>query len=49
MSSDLELAKKIIKNFENPKVINHKQINLLNEYGEKILEDTTAELNAYLK
>jgi 3-deoxy-D-manno-octulosonic-acid transferase len=49
VSSDLELAKKIIKNFENPKVINHKQINLLNEYGEKILEDTTAELNAYLK
>ena len=43
------LAKKIIENFNKPVKINQHQINLLNNYGQKILEETTIEINRYLK
>ena len=49
MNDDIELAEKIIKNFQNPLTVKHEQINLLNNYGEKILKETAIELNEYLK
>ena len=44
-----ELAKKIIKNIQYPNRINQKQLDLLNNYGEKILKETTAIVEKYLK
>ena len=44
-----ELAKKIIKNIQYPNKINQKQLDLLNNYGEKILKETTAIVEKYLK
>ena len=49
VNDEQELSKKIIKNFENPKKINEHQIDLLNVYGEKILKQTIAELNKFIK
>ena len=49
VNDDIELAEKIIKNFQNPLTVKHEQINLLNNYGEKILKETAIELNEYLK
>ena len=49
VNNELELAKKIIKNFEMSTIRNKSEINFLNEYGEKILKETAAEVNAYLK
>jgi len=40
-----DLAEKIIQNFESPKKIEEKNINLLNNYGIKILNHTLSELN----
>ena len=47
--NEIELAEKIIKNFKTQKIKNNKQVNLLNDYGEKILKDTILELDVYLK
>jgi 3-deoxy-D-manno-octulosonic-acid transferase len=47
--NEIELAEKIIKNFRNPIIKNNKQVNLLNDYGEKILKDTILVLEVYLK
>jgi 3-deoxy-D-manno-octulosonic-acid transferase len=44
-----ELAEKIIKNIQYPNKINQKQLDLLNNYGEKILKETTAIVEMYLK
>ena len=49
VNNELELAEKIIKNLEHPKITNEHQINLLNNYGKKILNETTLELYKYLK
>ena len=40
-----DLSKKIIENFQKPKSINNQRINLLNSYGERILQQTITELN----
>ena len=39
----------IIKNFEKPIKANLQQVNSLNNYGEKILNETVKEINKYLK
>ena len=49
VNNELELSEKIIKNIDVAKLSNQKQINLLNSYGEKILNETAASLNMYLK
>ena len=43
--SEKDLAEKIIQNFENPKKIEDKNITLLNDYGDRILNHTILELN----
>ena len=49
ITNEQELAKKIIENFENPTKTNLQQLNLLNNYGEKILNETAREIDKYLK
>jgi len=49
VSNELELAEKIIQNFENKKINDQSQVILLNEYGEKILKKTVLEFDKYLK
>ena len=49
INNEQELAEKIIKNFENPIKANLQQVNSLNNYGEKILNETVKEINKYLK
>ena len=49
VNNEIELAEKIIKNFRDPKAKNNPQIDLLNIYGKKILQETTLELDAFLK
>jgi 3-deoxy-D-manno-octulosonic-acid transferase len=49
VNSELDLAEKITQNFESQVKENLSQINLLNEYGNKILQETVLELNKYLK
>ena len=49
VNNELELAQKIIKNFEAPKIKDQQQVNLLNNYGEQILKETVLELDEYLK
>ena len=49
INNELELANKIIRNFKNSAVANQQQVNLLNNYGEKILKETFIELETYLK
>jgi 3-deoxy-D-manno-octulosonic-acid transferase len=49
VNNELELAEKIIKNFTSPTIINQRQLNLLNTYGEKILKETAVELYTHLK
>ena len=48
INNEIELANKIIKNFELLFIKDEKNINLLNEYGEKILKETAREINKYL-
>ncbi len=48
VSDELELAEKIIQSFENPKIKNQLHINLLNDYGKKILKETALEFDRYL-
>ena len=49
VNNEIELAEKVIKNFKNPTMKNELQIDSLNTYGEKILQETALELNVYLK
>jgi len=49
VSNELELAEKIIQNFENKKINDQSQVILLNEYGEKILKKTVLEFDKDLK
>jgi 3-deoxy-D-manno-octulosonic-acid transferase len=49
VNNELDLAKKLIQNFKNLKASDQKQIDLLNNFGEKILEKTFLELNKYLR
>jgi len=49
VNNEIELAEKIIKNFRDPKAKNNPQIDLLNIYGKKILQETTLELDTFLK
>ncbi|MBL6857825.1 MAG: 3-deoxy-D-manno-octulosonic acid transferase [Pelagibacteraceae bacterium] len=43
------LAEKIIESFKNPKKINYQQVDQLNRYGKKILEETTILIERHLK
>ena len=49
INNEQELAEKIILNFATPMEENLQQVNLLINYGEKILKETAVELSAYLK
>ena len=49
VNGEMELASKILNKFDNPSVINHQQISLLNDYGDKILDQTTLEIDSFLK
>ena len=49
INNEQELAEKIIKNFEKPIKANLQQVNSLNNYGEKILNETVKEINKYIK
>ena len=49
IDNELELSKKLIKSFENLVEVNQKNLNLLNNYGEKILKETALEIDQYLK
>ena len=49
ISNEQELSEKLIKNFENQKMVNQKELTLLNNYGEKILKETVLEIDAYLR
>ena len=49
INNELELARKLIKNFESSNMIDQKKIDLLNIYGEKILKETALEIETYLK
>ena len=40
--------KKLIMS-EKPELLNQQQVELINNYGEKILKETTTELETYLK
>jgi 3-deoxy-D-manno-octulosonic-acid transferase len=49
VSDEYDLSSKIIKSFENPKKTEHQNINLLNDYGNKVLQHSIVELNKLLK
>ena len=49
VNNEKELAEKVITNFKSPESINQKQIDLLNDYGKKILKQTVVALDVYLK
>ena len=49
VNDELELAYKITQNFKNQETKNQQQVDLLNNYGEKILKETVLELDKYLK
>ena len=49
INNEFELAKKIENNFNLPAEYNKKIINSLNEYGNKILEETLKKINHYIK
>ena len=48
-NDEKELSEKLMQSFKYPNNKNLEQINLLNNYGEKILKQTFAELNTYLR
>jgi 3-deoxy-D-manno-octulosonic-acid transferase len=48
VSNEIELANEIIKNFDYLFKKDEQNINLLNNHGEKILKETTREINKYL-
>ena len=47
--NEYDLSKKIIENLKNPKKIDYRNIDLLNNYGDKILQNTVIELNKLAK
>jgi hypothetical protein len=47
--NEYDLSKKIIENLKNPKKIDYRNIDLLNNYGDKILQNTIIELNKLAK
>ena len=49
VNNELELSEHLIKNFESPAVTNQKKVDLLNNYGEKILKETVMQIEVYLK
>ena len=49
INNEFELAEKIENNFKLPAEYNNKLINLLNEYGNKILEETLKKINHYIR
>ena len=49
VNNEFDLAEKIVKNLDNPTKMNQQQISLLNIYGEKILNETSKEIEAYLR
>ena len=49
INNEQDLSEKLIKNFETPLNTNQKKLNLLNSYGNKILKETTLEIEKYLK
>ena len=49
VNNEKELAEKVITNFKGPVSINQEQVDLLNDYGKKILKQTVMALDVYLK
>jgi len=49
IKNEFDLSKKLIKNFKHPEKIKDKNIDLLNDYGGKILSDTVVEINKIAK
>jgi len=49
INNELELAEKLIKNLENPTIINQAKLDLLDSYGVQILKKTSQEIDVYLK
>jgi 3-deoxy-D-manno-octulosonic-acid transferase len=49
VNNELELSEHLIKNFESSAVTNQKKVDLLNNYGEKILKETVMQIEVYLK
>ena len=47
--NEIELAKKITQNFETKIIRDQNQVNILDDYGKKILKGTVLEINKYLK
>ena len=48
ISNEIELSEKIIKNLGNHNRINHRQVELLNNFGKKILKETITTIDKYL-
>ena len=48
VNNEQELSQKIIENFDNPIVEKKEELNLLNSYGEKVLNETILEIRKYL-
>ena len=49
IDNEIQLSEELIKSFEAKITIDRKKIDLLNNYGEKILKETMIEIGAYLK
>ena len=49
INDEFELAEKLIKNIENPTIINQAKLDSLDNYGEQILKKTSQEIDVYLK
>ena len=48
-NNELDLSEKLIQGFENSTTTNQKKVDLLNNYGEKILKETALQIDEYLK
>ena len=49
INNEIQLSEELIKNFKSQITIDQKKIDLINNYGEKILKETMIEIGAYLK
>jgi len=49
INNEYDLSNKIIENLENPIKIDYQNINLLGDYGDKILQHTIVELNKLIQ
>ena len=47
--NEYDLSNSIMKKFKNPKKIDYENIDLLNNYGDKILQHTIVELNKLIQ